>query len=146
MKTNYYKVKCKCGHVGRDKYIPIDFAIIALSGKEAALIARNIPRCKHHHKDCVLDVTKISYEEYRAIQINNKNDPYLNCKCIQEQRQFDISNRIVSETKKRFKHNTKITNHELFSKKEKIRKPKSYIRFNPISECYKTFDLGSLSC
>ena len=27
----YYIVKAKCGHVGRDKYIPIDFPIKAKS-------------------------------------------------------------------------------------------------------------------
>ena len=32
----YYLVSCKCGHVGRDKYIPINFAVIAENGEEAA--------------------------------------------------------------------------------------------------------------
>ena len=44
-----FAVICKCGHVGRNNYILITFPVIANSKKEAARIARSIPRCKHHH-------------------------------------------------------------------------------------------------
>ena len=61
---NYYKVLAKCGHVGRNKYIEKWFYIKAKSGKEAAKIVRDLPRVKHHHKDAIKDVIKISFEEY----------------------------------------------------------------------------------
>ena len=67
MNKNYYKVVCKCGHVGRDHYVLITFGVIAESGKDAARIARAIPRCKHHHKDCIREVSKISYQEFLEI-------------------------------------------------------------------------------
>ena len=36
----YYIVTAKCGHVGRDYYIPIDFPIRAESRTEAAKVAQ----------------------------------------------------------------------------------------------------------
>lgn len=32
----YFMVIAKCGHVGRKNYIPVKFAVVAESGKEAA--------------------------------------------------------------------------------------------------------------
>ena len=96
LNMNYYKVICKCGHVGRKHYVPIQFAIIAENGKEAARIGRNLPRVKHQHKDAVLNVIKISYEDFlELIEINN-NDPYLKCKNKQQQNETcDLSNRML---------------------------------------------------
>ena len=128
----YYAVKCKCGHTGSRKlYIPIEFGVIASSGKEAAFIGRQIPRCKHHHKDCVLDVREVSYEEYKIICNRNNEDPYLHCKSIQEQSQYDLSDRFVKEPRyidvDDIEEEQKIS---VFFGKNKIRNPKKFIRFN----------------
>ena len=61
---NYFEVIAKCGHVGRNKYIPIKFAVEAESGKDAAAMVRRFPRVKHNHKDAILDCKEIFYEEY----------------------------------------------------------------------------------
>lgn len=82
----YYKVVCKCGHVGRRNYIPIEFAIVAENGREASKIARLRPRVKHHHKDAILFVEKVSYEEYKNLLKQNSEDPYLKCKSKAEQK------------------------------------------------------------
>lgn len=96
LNMNYYKVICKCGHVGRKHYVPIQFAIIAENGKEAARIGRNLPRVKHQHKDAVLNVIKISYEDYLELNEINNNDPYLKCKNKQQQNETcDLSNRML---------------------------------------------------
>ena len=71
-KINYFEVIAKCGHVGKRFYIPIKFAVAAESSKEAAKIARSIPRVKHDHKDAILSVKKISYQEY--VQLEEEND------------------------------------------------------------------------
>jgi len=86
---NYYEVVAKCGHVGRRNYIPIKFAVIAEDGKEAAKIARYLPRVKHNHKDAILKVTKIDYERYLEIIENNNNDEYLKCHSKQDQNQIE---------------------------------------------------------
>lgn len=83
---NYYSVITKCGHVGKGKYVEVIFPIIASSGKEAASIARKMPRVKRDNPNAIISVTKIDYEEYMFIKERNKNNSYLYCKNIQDQR------------------------------------------------------------
>lgn len=81
----YFMVIAKCGHVGRKKYIPVKFTVVAESGKEAAKKVRQFPRVKHNHKDAILDVRCIKLEEFLEIKEINENDPYLKCHSKQEQ-------------------------------------------------------------
>lgn len=129
--SNYYAVKCKCGHVGKNNCIIITFPVVAESGKDAAKIARMIPRCKHHHKDCIREVTKIDYEEYLRIKEVNNNDLYLQCKCIQEQNQLDLSDRIEEDmNSSENEHFKEEIIHKIYKGKTKIRNPKKFFRFN----------------
>ena len=125
--NSYFAVICKCGHVGRNNYILITFPVIAANRKEAARIARNIPRCKRHHKDCIREVAEISYEVFLQIKSKNDNDPYLFCKCIQEQRCYDLSNRIIPENKQPLKDKEESIRSVYFGK-NKIKYPKKYFR------------------
>lgn len=105
---NYYKVICKCGHVGRKNYVPIQFAIIAENGKEAAKIARQLPRVKHNHKDAILKVEKIDLKQFLEIKEINDSDQYLHCHSRKEQNLFcDLLNRLVEDT-----HNQKVEHSE----------------------------------
>ena len=126
----YYSVVCKCGHVGGNKYyIPIEFAVVATSKKEAAEKARLIPRCKHHQKDCILQVKEISHDEFRNINGKNRNDPYLSCHSIQEQRQYYLDDRICKENSVNnylYKRNKEKSTF-MFGKKN-VRHPKQYMR------------------
>lgn len=98
MANKYFKVTCKCGHVGINYFIRISFPIVATCGKDASSIARYIPRVKHNHKDAILDCKEISYKEYLELQIINNNDPYLKCECKQEQEMIDnFSSRLELE-------------------------------------------------
>lgn len=83
--NNYFMVIAKCGHVGKRNYIPIKFAVHATDAKDAAKVTRDFPRVKRNHKDAILKVEKISYEEYLEIKKINDEDPYLKCKSKQEQ-------------------------------------------------------------
>lgn len=118
------------------------FGVVAENGKEAAQIARAIPRCKHHHKDCIREVTKISYEEFLEINANNDEDPYLKCSSIQEQRNIDMSERLYDEDKPKEVTRACVI-HKVYNGKTKVRKPKKYVRFNAYrdSYCYKEFAL-----
>lgn len=141
--TKYYAVTCKCGHVGVKYYIPIEFPIYANSKKEAAAIARNIPRCKHHHKDCILGVREIAYYEFKEIRNKNKKDPYLCCKSIQEQSMYDLSSRIVEDSHFFNKNIRKVKEeqkHQIFQRKDKIRNPKTYLRFYKLEENYNSYE------
>ena len=85
MKQKYYAVTTKCGHVRKSRYVEVTFAIAAESGKEAAKIGRFMPRVKHDHPMAIVNVVKISYEEYLELKENNSNDLYLQCSSRQEQ-------------------------------------------------------------
>ncbi len=130
----FYKVTCKCGHTGsRKTYIPITFAIKANNGKEAAAKARQIPRCKHHHKDCIQDVVECTYDEYlEQIKINNLN-PYLSCKCIQEQKKLHIEDQYIEDPhyldeREEMEDNYEIVGKVYYYRKERIKHPKKVMR------------------
>ncbi len=82
----FYRVKAKCGHVGRNHYIEKNFYVIASSGKEAALRVRYLPRVKHDRKDAILNVEQISQDEFNiGIEIN-RADNYFKVTNSSEQR------------------------------------------------------------
>lgn len=124
----FYNVKAKCGHVGQNKFIPIEFAVCAESGKEAARITRYFPRVKHHQKDAILDVREITQDEYRFLRHQNGTDPYLHCRNIQEQRMFGtIYDRIVEENRIIQKKENK-SERVYFIGKEQVRNVKKYTK------------------
>lgn len=81
----HYAVTAQFGHVGRGKYIAKIISIYAENGREAAEKVRWMPRVKHHRKDAIIDVRKISEEEYLELKEINKNDPYFKVGSKQEQ-------------------------------------------------------------
>ena len=94
----YFMVIAKCGHVGRKNYIPVKFAVVAESGKEAAKKVRQFSRVKHDHKDAILDVRCITLEEFLEIIEINGNDPYLKCHSRQEQNLIiNLAERMVAD-------------------------------------------------
>ena len=109
---HYFKVVAKCGHVGRNKYIPIQFAVIAENASEAAQKVRYFPRVKHDHKDAILLVERIRVKEYKEINRNNRRDPYLQCHSKYEQDRIeDLKERLIDDLvniKKSYKKSDKI--------------------------------------
>lgn len=69
-------------------YMPIDFPVRAESKTEAAKIARNFPRVKHHHKDAIIDCREVSFEEYNTARKKNQADTDLFCHSSSEQKLF----------------------------------------------------------
>lgn len=127
---NMYEVKAKCGHVGRGYYVEKTFAVMAENGKEAAAIARQFPRVKHHHSDAIRYVSKISEERYSEIISENSADPYFLAQNVQEQR-MNCSLDVYQE-----KRNAKDDYYDeietpikrVYYRKERIRNPKKYLR------------------
>lgn len=124
-----FKVVCKCGHVGRQYYVEIAFPIIASSKKEAASIARNFPRVKHHHKDAILSVELISDLEYEMLLIENQHDDYLHCNNIQEQNLLSMEERLIIDPHYQTNYfpveeENKITMY----KKKKVKNPKKFFK------------------
>lgn len=85
---NYYLVKTKFGHVGRNNYCIIDIPIYAKNKKEASKLAIETPRVKHDDKNVILDIKKITNEEYKTLKFKFSLNPFFICKTIQEQRSF----------------------------------------------------------
>lgn len=132
--TKYYKVVAKCGHVGRNNYIEVAFAIAAQSIYEATLIARYLPRVKHHRKDAISFACEISNEEYMVLKSENNANPYLKCKSIQEQKL--IYDNIAQDIKPdiRFVREKK-TKRECV--KYRLRKEKEYLSSHQIMDKYQ---------
>lgn len=129
LENKYYSVKCKCGHAdSRNYYIPIEFAVVATSKKEAASKARWFPRCKHHHKDCILEVRELNYCEFLELKDKNNQDPYLHCHSIQEQREYDLTDRLVPEANNRAQCKRSKENSAYMYGKTNIRHPKQYMK------------------
>ncbi len=85
----YFSVETKCGHVGRLNCVWIKFAICADTAKEAAAIARQIARVKHHHKNTVKEVVEITVDEFLKLKAINDADAYLHAKNHREQLQIE---------------------------------------------------------
>ena len=94
----HYAVTAQFGHVGRGRYIPKTIPVYAENGREAAERVRWMPRVKHHRKDAIIDVRKISEEEYLELKEINKSDPYFTAGSRQEQEKlcFNIDESVIS--------------------------------------------------
>ncbi len=140
IKLEMYEVVCKCGHVGRSHYVKISFPVKAQSGKEAARIARSLPRVKHNHKDAILDVCRIDQNRYVELMERNNQDPYLHCTCIQDQNLIDISDRLFAERDvDSYSSRKEKGGSEFYCSKQKIRNAKRYM--NHYYNFYEPIDM-----
>lgn len=123
-KNKLFRVKVKCGHVRKNQYIPITFAVKAENGKEASTIARWIPRVKHHNKNAVLECVEINQEEFQRINLINKNNPYLGCSSKQEQKRLipDLDDLIINEVIEKRSHNKHSDRIQYILRKQKLEK------------------------
>ena len=110
MEEKYYDVECKCGHVGKKKYIPIHFAVKATNQNEAIQKAIWIPRVRHHRTDDILSSRAIDFNEFIWIRYINQNDPYLRCKSAEDVANVEgLADRIQRDTTNRVKRGAKKT-------------------------------------
>lgn len=81
----YYEVVAKCGHVGKKFYYRGVFYFQAEDGRTAAKMVRTFPRVKHDHPDAILNVLRITKEEYLDGCKRSEGELYFKCENIQEQ-------------------------------------------------------------
>lgn len=126
----YYIVTAKCGHVGRDRFIPIAFAVMAASGAEAAALTRTMPRVKHHHRDAILSVEKTDWFAYAEQRFINSFDPYLLCGNKREQRQEAeaIDHRVETEPVEEKRRMKTVSEKAVYDGKRRIRNVRRYAR------------------
>lgn len=132
----FFKAVCKCGHVGKQHYVPVQFAVCAESAKEAAKQARNFPRVKHDHKDAILKVIEISLDQFNELKEINNNDPYLKCHSRKEQNlTCDLVDRLeIDHHNKRASYNKE---DRIEKVKCKLKKYKAMMQTNWEDECYE---------
>ena len=73
----YFLVTAKCGHVGKGKYLEVEFPIYAETKKEAAQKCLKRGKVKKQLKNAISSVREISYEEYIEKKLVFKNDHYI---------------------------------------------------------------------
>lgn len=118
-----FEVEAKCGHVGKNCFTLKIFAVKAECGKEAAMIVRNMPRVKHHHKDAIRYVHEISISRFQELCRINSDDPYFLCKNIQEHRQYVKECDVFMEESKNKKEKEEVKK-PVYVGKELLRNPK----------------------
>lgn len=134
---SFYLVMTKCGHVGKTKYIPITFPISAENKKDAARIARNMPRVKHHHKDAIISVKEVLKNEFEFQEKINESDLYLKAKNKQEQNQIaDFKSRLLDDDYNINKYHKVKNNKHKKNNNYKIRKQKIIDNQNCIETQY----------
>ena len=92
----YFQVTAKCGHVGKGRYVPINFAVYAENAHEASQRALTFPRVKRNRKDAIIDCVEITHEEYMVLLDANRRDPYLKAKCHRQIAAEEIESRTES--------------------------------------------------
>lgn len=61
----YYLVVAKCGHVGKGKYLEVEFPIYAESKSDAAQKCLKRGKVKKHLKNAITSVSEITYEQFK---------------------------------------------------------------------------------
>ena len=125
----YFIVTAKCGHVGRDNYIPIDFAVKAESASKAASYARDLPRVKHDYKDAILSVQEVDIFDYSELDWVNRYDPYLQCTTRREQMQeYEAIYHRIREEARPEQERTELPEKAVYSGKKRIRNVRRYAK------------------
>ena len=120
-----YEVCARCGHIGKGKFVKKIFAIKAETAKDAAKKVKWLPRVQHHKKDVIQYVCEIDRARFDEIILNNENDKYFHCYCIQDQRTYEEAEIFYEEVEccKKDSENIK----KVFCGKLKLRNPKKYM-------------------
>lgn len=125
-KYKLYEVCVKCGHVGKGKYIDKIVPIIALNAKSAALLARNMPRVKHDHKDAIRYVKEIDQARYEEIVETNSHDMFFQFENVQQSREYLLLFDQEIKEEYIFEEEKEESNKVFFVGKKKIKDPKKY--------------------
>ena len=131
-----FEVEVKCGHVGKNHYILKTVPVIAESKKAAAAKAKLMPRVKHDHPDAVRQVRVIDAPRYAELVKVHREDPYFQCRSIQEQRKLCNDLEIFPEVPHKQKSNRKMEPQEKvhFVGKERVQNLKRYQKYYIVSE------------
>ena len=131
-----FEVEIKCGHVGKNHFILKTVPVIAENKKAAAAKAKLMPRVKHDHPDAVRQVRVIDAPRYAELVKVHREDPYFQCRSIQEQRKLCNDLEIFPEVPHKQKSKCKMEPQEKvhFVGKERVQNLKRYQKYYIVSE------------
>lgn len=113
MSQRFFIATAVCGHVGKGWGVDKDFAIKAKNKKEAAAIARQIPRVKHDYKKAIRNVWEVTFEEYINQKQVNDNDPFFKISNSSEQaavcHNLDVYRLYDEEEERKYKGKKKVS-------------------------------------
>ncbi|AEF80180.1 hypothetical protein [Leadbettera azotonutricia] len=115
--NHYFLVCCKCGHVGKRRFIPLVFPIRARDRLEADARGRAHPGVKHDNRTAVLWIKAATVEEYRQARIELYKDVYWQCL---ERGSLLLADRIVREQQRPKKESSKKDTRQFRFKKSKV--------------------------
>lgn len=110
-----FLVKCKFGHVGRNKYLPLIVPVKAETTKQASEIAKKVRGVKKDHKDwCLEEPREVDSTIYEAAKEIFYNDIYFEKRS--RSRLYLFEGRLVDEVNYTRINGIK-TNKKIYSKK-----------------------------
>lgn len=111
----YFLVKCKFGHVGRNKYLPLVIATVAESAKKASENAKKVGGVKRDHKDwCLEEPVEVDYNVFFKARNEFENDVYFEKRS--RSRLYLFKDRLIDEPNYSNVNGLK-TNRKIYSKK-----------------------------
>jgi len=115
---NYYLVKCKFGHVGRDKYLPLLVPVIAESTKKASEFAQKTRGVKKDHKDwCLEEPMIVSSDVYYEAKKTFHSDVYF--EKHSRSRVYLFQDRLIDEPNYTRKNGIKTNTSQVIKRKDK---------------------------
>lgn len=110
-----FLVKCKFGHVGRNKYLPLIVPVKAESAKEASELAKRVNGIKKDHKDwCLEEPIEVDDEKYEIAKNVFYSDVYFEKKS--RSRTYLFKGRLMDEANYSRINGVK-TNKKVYTKK-----------------------------
>lgn len=116
----HYKVTAKCGHVGNGMFCVKNFYVKAKNKKEARSIVSKRPRVKKGLTNCILDIHRISFDEYCNGLKEWMNDPYFRYRTAEGMRKAKENGYKLQKSKMPGRFDGKVF----------VKKPKKYKRLN----------------
>ena len=123
----YYLVTAKCGHVGKGKYIEVDFPIYARTKNEAAQKCLKKKKVKKQLKNAISWVREITLEEYEQKLISFKNNKYIKAHTKREIIEYwEIARAMSNDNQRKRSFQNREERIAYILKKNKIREAYQY--------------------
>ena len=109
----YFIVTAKCGHVGKGKYIDVQFPIIAENASDAARIILKRTKVKKHLKNAITSVIEVRESAYFDFIYENPYESYLSA---HSSREFNLDDYEIKKLETCNRHKKQ----EFSSRKERV--------------------------